>query len=59
MHSRAIVLILVTLLAPSLAHGQACPSPLNDAKRLVLVTTEKMDSTPATMQWFERTSVED
>ena len=42
-----------------MAFGQTCPAPLHDAKRLVLVTTESMDSTPATAQLFERVSVND
>jgi L,D-peptidoglycan transpeptidase YkuD (ErfK/YbiS/YcfS/YnhG family) len=55
----AIALALAALLSPSLALGQSCLAPLHDARRLVLVTTDGMDATPATMQWFERASVED
>jgi L,D-peptidoglycan transpeptidase YkuD (ErfK/YbiS/YcfS/YnhG family) len=56
MDCRAFVVVLAALVVPSSAFGQACPAALNGAKRLVLVTTETMDTTPATMQWFERTS---
>jgi L,D-peptidoglycan transpeptidase YkuD (ErfK/YbiS/YcfS/YnhG family) len=56
MDRRAIALLLAALLAPSAALGQACPAVLTEAKRLVLVTTENMDTTPATMQLFERGS---
>jgi L,D-peptidoglycan transpeptidase YkuD (ErfK/YbiS/YcfS/YnhG family) len=56
MDSRAIAFVLAALLSPSMAFGQACPAVLNEAKRLVLVTTENMDATPATMQRFERAS---
>ena len=61
MDRRVIAFGLAALLAkaPSVALGQACPAPLNDAKRLVLVTTETMDSTPATAQLFERASAND
>lgn len=59
MDRRAIAIALVGLLFPSLAFGQACPAALNEAKRLVLVTTDGMDSTPATAQLFERASVTD
>ena len=55
----AIPVLLVGLFFPSLAFGQACPAALNEAKRLMLVTTETMDSTPATAQLFERASVND
>ena len=59
MDRRAIAVLLAGLFFPSLAFGQACPAALNEAKRLVLVTTETMDSTPATAQLFERASVND
>jgi L,D-peptidoglycan transpeptidase YkuD (ErfK/YbiS/YcfS/YnhG family) len=59
MNSRAIAFVLAALLCPSIAFGQACPSVLTEAKRLVLVTTENMDATPATMQLFERASIRD
>ncbi len=41
--------------APAL--GQSCPPPLNEALRLVLVTTPDMESSKARLQLFERTSV--
>ena len=59
MDRRAIAVVLAGLFFPSLAFGQACPAALNEAKRLVLVTTESMDSIPATAQLFERASVKD
>ena len=59
MDSRAIAFILAVLMLPSVALGQACPAVLSEAKRLVLVTTENMDATPAMMQWFERVSTKD
>src|SRR4249920_3335866 len=59
MDSRAIAFLLAVLMAPSVALGQACPAVLSEAKRLVLVTTENMDATPAMMQWFERVSTKD
>lgn len=57
--SRAIGLILAALLAPSAALAQTCPPVLSEARRLALVTTENMDSTPATMQLFERASIKE
>ena len=59
MDHRAIAVALAVLMSPSAARGQACPAVLNEAKRLVLVTTENMDITPATAQLFERVSVND
>ncbi len=56
MHSRAVAFAFAALLAPSVAFGQVCPAVLTEAKRLVLVTTENMDATPASMQLFERAS---
>ena len=44
---------------PSRRSARPAPRSLNEAKRLVLVTTETMDATPATMQWFERASTND
>jgi L,D-peptidoglycan transpeptidase YkuD (ErfK/YbiS/YcfS/YnhG family) len=58
MDCRAIAL-LAALLSPAAALAQSCPASLSDAKRLVLVTTESMDATPATAQLFERASVGD
>lgn len=61
MHRRAFALMLTALCVQgsSAALGQTCPAVLNDARRLVLVTTETMDVTSATMQWFERASTKD
>jgi L,D-peptidoglycan transpeptidase YkuD (ErfK/YbiS/YcfS/YnhG family) len=55
MPGRAIAL-LAFLLAPAAALAQSCPAILSDATRLVLVTSESMDTTPATAQLFERAS---
>lgn len=59
MDSRAVAFVIATLLAPSMAFSQTCPAVLTEAKRLVLITTENMDATPATMQWFERASIKE
>ena len=64
MHSRAtdgrvIAFVLAVLLSPSMAFSQTCPAVLTEAKRLVLVTTENMDATPATMQLYERASAKE
>jgi L,D-peptidoglycan transpeptidase YkuD (ErfK/YbiS/YcfS/YnhG family) len=56
MDSRAIAFALAAFLSPSMAFGQSCPAVLTEAKRLVLVTTENMDATPATVQLYERAS---
>jgi L,D-peptidoglycan transpeptidase YkuD (ErfK/YbiS/YcfS/YnhG family) len=49
-----IFLFILVLLAPGLALAQSCPAPLNDARRLVLVTADTMTSTTATVQRFMR-----
>lgn len=36
--------------------AQSCPAPLADARRLVLVTTQTMNDTTASMRLYERTS---
>ena len=59
MNRSTIAFVLAALLAPSVAFGQSCPAVLTEAKRLVLVTTENMDTTPATMQLYERASTKD
>jgi len=47
--------VLAALLASTpAAASEACPEPLRGALRLVLVTTEGMNSMPATAQLFER-----
>ncbi len=43
-----------TAAAPAL--GQSCPPPLNEALRLVLVTTPDMESSTARLQLFERSA---
>jgi len=48
--------LLIALLIPAAALAQSCPVILSNANRLVLVTTETMDSTPATAQLFARAS---
>ena len=51
---RALVLSFVVLLAPQVALAQKCPEPLASARRLVLVTTDALASTTATVERFER-----
>jgi D-alanyl-D-alanine dipeptidase len=46
------------LLIPHSAFSQACPAALASATRLVLVTAPNMSSTAATLQTFERDSVQ-
>lgn len=53
---RFILLTLVILFAPSLAAAQGCPSPLADARKLVLVTPDTMTSTTATLRRFTRSA---
>jgi L,D-peptidoglycan transpeptidase YkuD (ErfK/YbiS/YcfS/YnhG family) len=57
MSSRRFAIVLVALLAPGSALAQECPPVLSAAKRLVLVTAQGMNSTPATAQLFERASI--
>lgn len=52
---RHLVLAAATA-AVTPALGQACPAPLNEALRLVLVTTPDMDTSKARLQLFERSS---
>lgn len=59
MDSRAVAVFLAVLMSPALAFGQACPPVLKHATRLMLVTTESMDSMAATAQLFERSSPKD
>ncbi|MEP7030250.1 MAG: hypothetical protein ABI830_04885 [Pseudolabrys sp.] len=54
---RPASIILVLLLAPQMALAQSCPEPLASARKLVLVTADKMTSTTATVQRFERASL--
>jgi D-alanyl-D-alanine dipeptidase len=51
---RGTLLMALALCAPTAAHAQSCPEPLASARRLVLVTTEKFDSTTATVERFDR-----
>jgi D-alanyl-D-alanine dipeptidase len=53
---RAALLAFVMLIAPQAALAQGCPAPLAQARRLVLVVADKMTSTTATLQDFERAS---
>jgi len=53
---RAAVLAFVMLIAPQAALAQSCPAPLAGARRLVLVVADKMTSTTATLQNYERAS---
>jgi D-alanyl-D-alanine dipeptidase len=49
-------LAFVMLIASQAALAQGCPAPLAQARRLVLVVADKMTSTTATLQDFERAS---
>lgn len=51
-----ILLIIGVWLAPQLALAQSCPAPLADARKLVLVTADTMNSTTADVQRFTRAS---
>jgi L,D-peptidoglycan transpeptidase YkuD (ErfK/YbiS/YcfS/YnhG family) len=53
---RAAFLAFSLLLAPQFALAQTCPAPLNDARKLVLVTADTMTSTTANVQRFTRAS---
>lgn len=52
----ALALAASALLSPVPALAQVCPAVLADAKRLVLVIADTMNSTAATLQLFERTA---
>jgi L,D-peptidoglycan transpeptidase YkuD (ErfK/YbiS/YcfS/YnhG family) len=52
----ALGLTALSLLGAMPALAQKCPEPLASARRLVLVTTETMNATAATLQLFERDS---
>lgn len=52
--TRATLLTLVVLLAPSLAQAQSCPPPLAQARKLVLVTADTLSSNTAALQTFTR-----
>jgi L,D-peptidoglycan transpeptidase YkuD (ErfK/YbiS/YcfS/YnhG family) len=58
--------LLALLLTQSAASAQAqtpssqiCPAPLQNARRLLLVTAAEMNATPATLQLFERAAPRD
>jgi D-alanyl-D-alanine dipeptidase len=50
------LVLAATATAAGPAFGQSCPPPLDQALRLVLVTTPSMDSSKARLQLFERSS---
>lgn len=47
---------ILFLLVPGFALAQSCPAPLADARRLVLVTADTMNSTTASAQRFTRSA---
>ena len=49
-----IFIIAIMLLAPGFALAQSCPAPLADARKLVLVTADQMNSTTASVARFTR-----
>jgi D-alanyl-D-alanine dipeptidase len=51
---RAAIVVVIALLAPQVALAQSCPEPLASARRLVLVIADKLDSTTATVERFDR-----
>ena len=55
----AVAFLIAAALAPSSVLAQACPAPLGEAKRLVLVTADGFNATGATMQTFERPTPND
>ncbi|HZP78923.1 MAG TPA: hypothetical protein VFB45_22495 [Pseudolabrys sp.] len=56
MGCRAVFACLAMLAVPAFAMAQSCPEPLASARRLVLVTTDGMNTPKATLQRFERES---
>jgi L,D-peptidoglycan transpeptidase YkuD (ErfK/YbiS/YcfS/YnhG family) len=52
----ATAVVVVLSSAPSQAQSQSCPAPLDQARRLVLVTAKSMTELSAEMQLFERAS---
>jgi L,D-peptidoglycan transpeptidase YkuD (ErfK/YbiS/YcfS/YnhG family) len=52
----AMAVVVVLSPARSQAQSQSCPAPLNQARRLVLVTAKAMSEMSAEMQLFERAS---
>lgn len=55
--ARATLLTLAVLLAPSFAQAQSCPAPLNDARKLVLVTSDTFTTSTATLWTFTRANL--
>ncbi|HVZ52308.1 MAG TPA: L,D-transpeptidase family protein [Pseudolabrys sp.] len=53
---KRLAFIAFLFIAPVSANAQSCPQPLNDARRLVLVVADKMDSRVASVQRFTRAS---
>jgi L,D-peptidoglycan transpeptidase YkuD (ErfK/YbiS/YcfS/YnhG family) len=51
---RVAIFAIIALIAPQAALAQSCPKPLDQARRLVLVTADTMSSTTARVQRFER-----
>jgi L,D-peptidoglycan transpeptidase YkuD (ErfK/YbiS/YcfS/YnhG family) len=54
-----IVVAVASAFSISSSHAQSCPAPLAGAKRLVLVTADKMNDTAASMRLYERASAKD
>jgi D-alanyl-D-alanine dipeptidase len=52
-----LIASIAVLAAPALAFAQACPAPLADARRLVLITAPDMASAQGTARLFVRASV--
>jgi L,D-peptidoglycan transpeptidase YkuD (ErfK/YbiS/YcfS/YnhG family) len=52
----AMAMVVVSSSAPAQAQSQSCPAPLDQARRLVLVTAKSMSELSAEMQLFERAS---
>src|ERR1700687_2566904 len=50
----AALLAFVLLIAPHAALAQSCPEPLDQARRLVLVTADTLTGSTASVQRFER-----
>lgn len=53
---RATLAAFIFLIAPGVTAAQTCPAPLADARKLVLVTADTMNSTSASVQHFTRVS---
>jgi D-alanyl-D-alanine dipeptidase len=56
---RAAGALLILVLSAAAAYGQSCPEPLASARRLVLVTSQGVSTSNATIQRFERGSTGD